>query len=281
MSEVTTVKAPRKAVKGGVWKRMGVSTAYAVGLPVALLVIWGVWATIDSPKFFPSPARIFTAFIDTWIKDGGPQSPDMMTDVIPSLTRLGVGLLLSIALGIAAGTLIGLVRPLRELTEPIFEFFRAIPPPVMIPVITVILGATGFTKVVIIVLGAIWPILLNTIDGVRATDSVMKETARSFRLTRSQRLWDLVLPAAMPRIMAGIRQAMSIALILMVISEMSNSSSGLGYWVTYFQRNYLIAEMWSGIVLLGLVGVLLAVIFGIVERRMLRWYHGVKETERG
>jgi len=74
VSEVTTVKAPRKAVKGGVWKRMGVSTAYAVGLPVALLVIWGVWATVDSPKFFPSPARIFTAFIDTWIKDGGPRA---------------------------------------------------------------------------------------------------------------------------------------------------------------------------------------------------------------
>lgn len=275
MSEVTTVKAPRTPRKGGLWARMGVSTGYALGLPVALLVIWGVWATIDSPKFFPGPVRIFNAFVDTWV------GPAFLNDVVPSLVRLAIGLALSIALGIGIGTLVGLVRPLRELTEPIFEFFRAIPPPVMIPVITVILGATSGTKVVIIVLGAIWPILLNTIDGVRATDSVMKETARSFRLTRSQRLWDLVLPSAMPRIMAGIRQAMSIALILMVISEMSNTSAGLGNRIVYFQRNYLIAEMWSGIVLLGLVGVLLAVIFGVVERRMLRWYHEVKETERG
>jgi ABC-type nitrate/sulfonate/bicarbonate transport system permease component len=66
----------------------------------------------------------------------------------------------------------------------------------------------------------------------------------------------------------------------MVISEMFFSSSGLGYQIVFFQRNYLIAEMWSGIVLLGLIGVLLAVIFGFAERRVLRWYHGIKEVER-
>jgi ABC-type nitrate/sulfonate/bicarbonate transport system permease component len=66
----------------------------------------------------------------------------------------------------------------------------------------------------------------------------------------------------------------------MVISELAYSSSGLGYQIVYFQRNYLIAEMWSGILLLGLIGILLAAIFGLVERRVLRWYHGIKEVER-
>ncbi len=275
MSEVTTVKVPRTRRKRGLWARMGESTLYALGLPLALIGLWAAWATATSPKFFPTPAELFDAFIDTWVGES------FFTDVVPSLSRLGVGIIASIAVGIAVGTLVGLSRALRELVEPIFEFFRAIPPPVMIPVITVILGATDSTKVIIIVLGAVWPVLLNTIDGVRGTDSVMKETARSFRITPFQRLWSLVLPAAMPRIMTGIRQAMSIALILMVISEMSNTSAGLGNRIVYFQRNYLVAEMWSGIALLGLVGVLLALIFGIVERRMLRWYHGVKETERG
>ncbi len=275
MSEVTTVKVPRTRRKRGLWARMGESTLYAFGLPLALVGLWALWATATQPKFFPTPTELVEAFVDTWIGES------FFTDVVPSLSRLGVGILASIALGIAVGTLVGLFRPLRELVEPIFEFFRAIPPPVMIPVITVILGATDSTKVIIIVLGAVWPVLLNTIDGVRGTDSVMKETARSFRITPFQRLWSLVLPAAMPRIMTGIRQAMSIALILMVISEMSNTSAGLGNRIVYFQRNYLVAEMWSGIALLGLVGVLLALIFGMVERRMLRWYHGVKEIERG
>ena len=136
-------------------------------------------------------------------------------------------------------------------------------------------------KIAVIISGTVWPILLNTVDGVRATDSVMTETADAFRVNGWQRLWFLVLPAAGPRIMTGIRQGLSVALILMVISEMFASSSGLGYRIVYFQRNYLIAESWSGIVLLGMTGVLLAAIFGIVERRVLRWYHGMREVERG
>lgn len=143
-----------------------------------------------------------------------------------------------------------------------------------------LLGVTDNMKIVVIVFGSLWPVLLNTVDGVRGTDSVMTETARSFSLTPAQRLFSLVLPAASPRIMAGVRQTLSVALIMMVISEMFFSSSGLGFQIAYFQRNYLIAEMWSGIVLLGLVGVILSVIFTIVERRVLRWYHGIKEVER-
>jgi len=267
-----TVLTPRRPSR--VWAKIGDSTAYALGLPVLLLIIWGLWSTVSSAKFFPSPVVIFDAFVDTWI------GPAFFVDVLPSLGRLAVGIVLAVAIGVAAGTLIGLVRWLRELLEPTLEFFRAVPPPVLIPIIAVLVGANDAMKVVVIVAGAVWPVLLNTIEGVRATDSVMTETARSFALTPAERLRFLVLPAASPRIMTGVRQCLSIALILMVISEMFFSSSGLGFKIVYFQRNYLIAEMWSGIVLLGLIGVLLAVIFGFVERRVLRWYHGIKEVER-
>ena len=150
----------------------------------------------------------------------------------------------------------------------------------LIPIVMLLMGITDAMKIAVIVFGAVWPVLLNTIEGVRSTDSVMTETARSFALTRGERLRYLVLPSASPRIMAGVRQTMSVALILMVISEMFASSSGLGYRIVYFQRNYLIAEMWSGILLLGLIGVLLAAFFSVVEKRVLRWYHGIKEVER-
>ena len=268
----STIVTPRRRSRA--WAKLGESTAYALGLPILLLVIWGVWSSVSSAPFFPSPLVIFDAFVDTWV------GPAFFVDVLPSLGRLAIGIVLAVAIGIAAGTLIGLVRWLRELLEPILEFFRAVPPPVLIPIIAVLVGANDVMKVVVIVAGAIWPVLLNTIEGVRATDSVMTETAQSFALTPSERLRFLVLPAASPRIMTGVRQCLSIALILMVISEMFFSSSGLGFKIVYFQRNYLIAEMWSGIVLLGLIGVLLAAIFGFVERRVLRWYHGIKEVER-
>ncbi|MEH1031413.1 ABC transporter permease [Micromonospora profundi] len=257
-----------------VGSRLVVSLLNAFGLPMLLLVIWGLASTRATSGFFPDPLTIARAFLDTWV------GPAFVEDVLPSLARLGLGVAASIVLGIAAGTVIGLAHWLRELLEPLLEFVRAIPPPVLIPVAMLLLGITDTMKVVVIVSGAVWPILLNTIEGVRATDSVMKETADSFQVTWWERLWFLVLPAASPRIMAGVRQALSVALILMVISEMFASSSGLGYRIAYFQRNYLIAEMWSGILLLGLVGILLAVLFGLVERRVLRWYHGIREVNR-
>ncbi|MGC5171726.1 ABC transporter permease [Microbacterium sp. DT81.1] len=268
----STVRVPPQRSQAR--RRAGENIAYAIGLPFLLLVLWGVWATVAPAKFFPPPLVILQAFIDTWV------GPAFFTDVLPSLGRLALGIVLSIAIGIVAGTLIGLNRWLRELLEPLLEFFRAIPPPVLIPIVMLLMGITDAMKVAVIVFGAVWPVLLNTIEGVRSTDSVMTETARSFALTRGERLRYLVLPSASPRIMAGVRQTMSVALILMVISEMFASSSGLGYRIVYFQRNYLIAEMWSGILLLGLIGILLAALFGIVEKRVLRWYHGIKEVER-
>ncbi|MEO3773022.1 ABC transporter permease [Micromonospora sp. B9E7] len=254
--------------------RIAASVLHTLGLPTLLLVVWGLVATRATSQFFPDPLTIAEAFRETWV------GPAFVEDVLPSLARLGLGVAASIVLGIAAGTVIGLTHWLRELLEPLLEFLRAIPPPVLIPVAMLLLGITDTMKVVVIVSGAVWPILLNTIEGVRGTDSVMTETADSFQVSWWERLWFLVLPAASPRIMAGVRQALSVALILMVISEMFASSSGLGYRIAYFQRNYLIAEMWSGILLLGLVGVFLAVAFGLVERRVLRWYHGIREVNR-
>ena len=268
----STVRTPPP--RSRLWAKIGESTLYAVGLPLVLLLIWGVAATIAPAKFFPAPQTIAGAFSETWLGDA------FLDDVLPSMARLGAAILVAVVVDIVMGTLIGLTRWLRELLEPLLEFFRAIPPPVLIPVFVAFLGVTDSMKIIVIAFGAIWPVLLNTIEGVRATDEVMSETARSFSLTRSQRLFDLLLPAASPRIMAGVRQTLSVALIMMVISELFYSSSGLGHQIKYFQQTYLIAEMWSGIVLLGLIGVLLAVIFGVAERRVLRWYHGIKEVER-
>ncbi|MEU8234570.1 ABC transporter permease [Actinoplanes sp. NPDC048967] len=254
--------------------RTAANFLFAFGLPFLTVVLWGVWSTTSTNRFFVGPLTILDAFRQVWI------GPAFVDDVLPSLYRLALGIVASIVLGVAAGVTIGRFHRLRETLEPLLEFFRAIPPPVLIPVAMLLLGITDTMKVVVIVSGAIWPILLNTIEGVRATDSVMVETADSFRISRWERLWLLVLPAASPRIMTGVRQALSVALILMVISEMFASSSGLGYRIAYFQRNYLIAEMWSGILLLGLIGVALAVLFGLAERHLLRWYHGMKEITR-
>ena len=249
------------------------SLGYAVGLPAILIGLWWV-STLGEVNFFvPTPARLVEAFAETWFGER------IFSDVLPSIGRLLIGVAAAIILGVIAGLLIGSIKWLRDLTEPVLEFFRAIPPPVLVPVLMLLMGITDSMKIVVIISGCIWPVLLNTIEGVRAVDGVLSDSARTYGITGRARIRHLVLPSASPQIMAGIRQCLSIGLILMVISEMFASSSGLGFTIVQFQRSFAIPEMWSGIVVLGLIGVAMSFIFQWTERRVLRWYHGLREVE--
>ena len=246
---------------------------YVVALPAVLVLAWWL-LTLNSDSFWvPKPGELVSTFREVWI------GPRFFDDVLPSLARLGVGLALAIVLGIGAGLAIGSSRILRRLSEPVLKFFRAIPPPVLVPILMVLVGINDSMKVLVIVSGAIWPVLLNTIEGVRAIDEVLSDTAKVYGIHGRSRISMLTLPAASPYYITGIRQALSIGLILMVISEMFASSSGLGFTIVQFQRSFAVTEMWSGIALLGLIGVALAAIFTFVEKRVLRWYHGLKEVE--
>jgi ABC-type nitrate/sulfonate/bicarbonate transport system permease component len=249
--------------------------ALVLGLPAVLFVAWYV-ATDGSENFYLPPLRtILSAFADTWTP------ARLRADVLPSLARLAAGYLLAVLLGVGIGVLIGEHRRLRATVEPVLEFFRAIPPPVLIPILFLFAGIGNGAKIIVIISGAIWPVLLNAVEGVRAVDEVLSDTSRSYRITGWARLRYLVLPAASPQIVAGMRQALSISIILMVISEMFASSSGLGFAIIQFQRSFAIPEMWSGILLLGLLGFVLSLLFQLFERRSLRWYHGLRRSQRG
>ena len=246
-----------------------------LALPLLLILIWWVASANTTNLFVPQPVPLVSTFIETWFGDR------ITTDVLPSLGRLAAGVLLSIALGVSIGLLIGSYRWLREFSEPMLEFFRATPSPVLVPILMLLLGVNDPMKVAVIVSGCIWPVLLNTVEGVRATDSVMRDTCRTYGISGWRLVRFLILPSASPQIMTGVRQCMAIGLILMVISEMFASSSGLGFTVVQFQRSFAIDEMWSGIVLLGLIGIALSFIFQWTERRVLRWYHGMRRVESG
>jgi ABC-type nitrate/sulfonate/bicarbonate transport system permease component len=201
-------------------------------------------------------------------------------DVMPSLIRLAVGFAVALVAGVGVGVVLGSNRFLRDLLEPLLEFLRAIPPPALVPVLILLAGIDNLMKVLVIASGCVWPILLNTVEGVRATDEVLADTCRSYRITGTLRLRHLVLRSASPQIVAGARQALSVGLILMVISELKAANQGLGFTVREFQTGFQIPEMWSGVLLLGIIGVVLSVLFRLVERRVLGWYHGVRAAER-
>jgi ABC-type nitrate/sulfonate/bicarbonate transport system permease component len=189
-----------------------------------------------------------------------------------------VGLLIALAVAVAAGFVLGLSRTARRAADPVVEFLRAIPPPALIPFGIVVLGVDTGMKVFIIAMVCVWPVLLNTIDGVCGIDPTLTETARSYGISRADRLRHVVLPAALPQIFAGVRTSLSLALILMVISEMVASTNGIGYFVLQSQRTFAIPDMWSGIILLGLLGYLLNVGLTLIERVALRWHRGARAS---
>ncbi|GIM97978.1 ABC transporter permease [Paractinoplanes toevensis] len=249
-------------------------TGLLVGLPVVLLVTWW-FASAGSKSFYQPPLEtIIKVFPDTWT------GARFKSDVFPSLIRLFIGYGLAVLIGITLGVLIGANRRLRSLLEPLLEFLRAIPPPVLVPILILVAGIGNPTKVLVIVVGGLWPVLLNTVEGVRGVDEVLSDTCRSYRIGGWLRLRTFVLRAASPQIVVGARQALSISIIMMVIGELLGATNGLGYTVVEFQRGFQIPEMWSGVFVLGLLGVLLSLAFTLVERRVLNWYHGARAAER-
>jgi ABC-type nitrate/sulfonate/bicarbonate transport system permease component len=247
---------------------------FTLALPVLLFAIWWVASAGSTDFYFPPLSRIVDTLVDEWL---GPRLTD---DVVPSLLRLTAGFAIAIAVSVTLGVLIGTYKGLRDLLEPVLEFFRAIPPPVLVPIFILIFGIDDTMKIIVIAFGCMWPILLNTAEGVRALDSVLSDTARTYGISGSARLRHLVLPAASPQIFAGLRQGLSVAIILMVISELFAASNGLGFAIVQAQRSFAISEMWAGMLILGLLGFLLSILFRLVENRWLAWYHGLRQAQR-
>ena len=260
--------------------RMLRRTVMTVALPIVLLSIWWFASAGSESFYFPPLSKIVSAFPGTWLKGDGGTPPGIVRDVLPSLGRLAAGYASAAVLGIGLGLLIGRSRTLRAIVEPVLEIFRAIPPPAMVPLLMVLAGIDNTMKILVIIFGCVWPILLNTVEGVRAVDPVLADTCRTYGVRGTARLRSLVLRSASPQIMTGMRQALAVAIILMVISEMFAAKDGIGYRLVEFQRTFAVAEMWTAIIVLGLLGVILALLFRLAENRILAWYKGLRRAQR-
>ncbi len=235
-------------------------------LPVLLVALWWFASRGSTSLYFPPLKSILQSFQTDWLSAAG------WDNLTTSLFVLVTGFALALLLGVGAGLLLGLVRPLERVTRPLLEMVRAIPVIALLPVFILMLGIGAQMRVTLVVVGAIWPILLNTTDGVRSTEPLLLDIARTYGLGAGRRLRSIILPAASPQIFAGARTALSISLIIMVVSETVGSSGGIGYFLLNAQQNFAISDMWGAIVMLGLLGYLLSVIFRLVERRVLRWH---------
>jgi ABC-type nitrate/sulfonate/bicarbonate transport system permease component len=253
-------------------RRRWLGTGLEVTVPILVLVTWGLWSAGSDTYYYPPLTDILSTFADTWLFER------VGSDVVPSLVRMGLGYGIAVLLGIGLGLLLGMSGRARRAAAPIVEFLRAIPPPALLPFAILVIGVGNSMKVFIIAFVCLWPILLNTIDGVTGIDPTLRETTRVYGIEGRERIWRVLLPAASPQIFAGMRTSLSLALILMVISEMVASTNGIGYFVLQSQRTFAIPEMWSGILLLGILGYAFNGAFVLIERRLLRWHRGAHES---
>lgn len=238
------------------------------------VLLWELGTRLAQSPFFPPPSEILGTARELWLS--GPPSSLFLSsmvfdDLLVSLGRVAGGWLLAVVIGVTLGTALGRSRTALDYFGPLMAFMRAIPPPVLIPVFLVLLGIGTPMQITVIVFSVVWPIVLNTVDGVRSVDQVKVDTARSFRISRPQWVFGVVLPAALPKIFAGLRVSLSLALVLMVISELVGSTNGIGYQLVFSQRQFEFPPMWAGIVLLGVLGYTLNTLLLAVERRALSW----------
>jgi sulfonate transport system permease protein len=246
-------------------RRAGV-LALELWLPVALVAGWWLLSENASSLYFPPLSTILSHFRETFLSSAGKEH------LQPSLAHLFAGFAIAAVAGVAGGVLIGLNRWARAACDPLIHFFRALPGPALLPFAIIAFGIGAAMKVWIIAFTTLFPVLLNTIDGVRNADPMAREVAQAYRIRPWRRVVAIVVPGAAPQIMAGLRVGLQTALLLMVVSELVASTSGIGFFILQSQQQFEIADMWAGIIALGLLGCILNGLFGIVERRVLRWY---------
>ena len=243
------------------------SRGSGVLLILLLLAFWQFSALyiMDTPTW-PPVTRIFQAWIADLL-DGS-----LVVNLLATLWRQMLGYWLAVVLGVSVGLAIGYYRIAYNLMEPLIEIFRPIPGPAYLPVLVLFVGIGDEMKVVLILVASFFPILLNTYSGVRAIDPVQFDTARTLGLTTAQTLREIVLPAALPQILTGMRISLAISLILAILSEMIVSNNGLGYFTLLAERTFKVPDMYAGIFTLAMFGYVLNRLFLLGESRLVRWH---------
>ncbi|MCD1269946.1 ABC transporter permease subunit [Microbacterium sp. MEC084] len=242
--------------------------AAQIGLIAVILVTWQLGAVASGSPVFPSFTEVLQSYLGILFGER------LLLDVAPSVLRAVSGFAIGVTAGAVVGMTIGYSRPLEPWLRPLLEFLRAIPTVALLPPALLLLGATDEMRIALIAFGCFFPVLLAAIDGTRRVDPLYLDTSRVLRRTRAETLFQVVLPSALPAILAGIRIALGMALILMVISELSAASDGLGYFILQSQRLFRTVDVYAGTLVIGTIGVLFTAGILAIERRLLRWHRG-------
>ncbi|MEV0582553.1 ABC transporter permease [Nonomuraea sp. NPDC050310] len=240
------------------------------GRSAAVVVLLALWETLPrigllDPVFVPPLSENLRAWWELLA------TGRLGEHVAASLARSLAGFLLAIALAIPLGLAIGWYRPVAEFLSPVLEIFRNTSAVALLPVFTLILGIGETTKVTFVLYACSWPILLNTISGVKTVEPLLIKSARSLGLGPVRLFQKVILPAAVPTIFTGVRLAGTYSILVLLFAEMVGAKAGLGYLIQASQSNFRITDMYAGIVTISVVGLLFNLLLVTLERRFSTW----------
>ena len=249
---------------------MNRATLHFLGSLAVALALIGLWqlgadAGLISPVFFPGPDRSFSTLwtqlheAEFWFAFG------------ETIRRMALGFASATLVGIAAGAAVGLSPRLRAYLEPTLELLRPLPASAVIPLFVLLLGLNERMVIAVIAFASLWPVLLATVHGFKTVEPRLIEVARMLHLSKLELICKIALPNALPDIFAGLRLALTISLILAVVTEMLSGMAGLGHNIIMAARSFRSADLYAGIIVLGFVGYVTNATLARLERHMLRW----------
>lgn len=235
---------------------------------VAVLVAWEILSATGAlpPRYFPTLPDLVSALVDL-VSSGA-----FWTAVGATLEGWAIGMVIAAALALPIGMLLASSKPLYLSLRAVIEFLRPIPSVAIIPLAVLIYGTNLQMKVFLVAYACFWPMLVQTIYGVREVDPVARDTARSFGLGRGEQMLRVTVPSALPYVATGLRISSAIALILSVTAELVVGTPGLGKSILVAENGGAVAEMYALIAVTGVLGLALNQLFRRAERHTLHWH---------
>jgi ABC-type nitrate/sulfonate/bicarbonate transport system permease component len=257
--KISRASSPAKRVRRA-WNFLGY-----ISFAVLLTCWWLISATkLVNPIFLPGPGAVFESAVEL-TRDG-----TLPNDILISLFRVYFGFLLAALLGIGLGILLARSRLAYGLIGPVIEAVRPIPPIAWLPLVIIWLGIGEAARISIIVYGALFPILINTIHGVRSVENNLIRAALSLGASRRQIFYLVVLPAVFPSIVTGLRVGAGMAMFVLVAAELIASSSGLGYLILDSREHLFTDRVILGMIVLGIFGVLQNKLLMVMDSKLVK-----------
>ncbi len=245
-------------------------TAAEILGPAFLIAALGAWEAVArlglvSARFFPSFSVVLATFVQLTV------SHALLLELGRTLGRMFAGFFLAALFMVPLGVLMGRLRPVHNLCDPLVELLRPLSAPAIIPVVMLFLGVGDGMKVFVVFYACAFPILINTMDGVRGVDPLLIHTARSYGAQRLATMRKVILPAAWPQIFSGFRISLPIALIVVITTELIGGNDGLGFFILNNMRTFHIRESYAGLLMVGVVGYALNRLVVWVYARFIEW----------